>query len=262
MEQAPNPQHGPQPAYAPYPAAAPYVMMPVAQRNGLGAFGFAIALIGLFIPTGLVSILGLMLCLAALGRAPRGLAVCGVMLGFLGSIFWIVTTIVLVLAGLLAGIASLVVMAGAFALTQPEVVEVSADMVNVAIAVAEYEQEHDAMPESIGVLELSRSASTDPWGGAYTLVLIDGEPGFDVISNGADGLADTEDDIRLTTLDRTWELAFEDFDRKMEELGEQLEGLEGMHCHGSSGCAEGGSRVVVDYEQRAIDRIEAIADSH
>ena len=52
----------------PAPYGTPqFVMMPVAQRNGLGVFGFFVSLIGILIPTGVISLLGLVLSLAAIG---------------------------------------------------------------------------------------------------------------------------------------------------------------------------------------------------
>ncbi len=48
----------------------PYVMVPVREGNGLGVAGFFIALIGLFIPTGIVALLGMLISLAFMLSAP------------------------------------------------------------------------------------------------------------------------------------------------------------------------------------------------
>ena len=62
VQPQPQPQLPPQ-AYVP---VQPQVMvMPTPRYNGLGMFAFFVALIGLFIPTGIVAILGLDLSLPA-----------------------------------------------------------------------------------------------------------------------------------------------------------------------------------------------------
>jgi hypothetical protein len=218
----------PQPAYAP----PPFVVMQVPQSNGLGVFGFFVALIGLFVPTGILAMLGLVLSLAAIGRAPRGFATMGVILGLIGTIFWLAVMGIAILAVVVGALGVAIFAAVGFVLTQPEVVEVTTDMVNLAIAVEEHRQDNDqAMPAEIGVLALGVSARTDPWGTAYRLVPADEDPGFDVISAGPDAAFDNDDDIRLSKLDRLWERAFDDFGEKMEEFGERMEKID-QHRHG------------------------------
>lgn len=208
------------------PIAQPqFVMMPIAQRNGLGVFGFFVALIGLFIPTGIVALLGLVLCLAAIGRAPRGFATCGVILGLFGTIAWLGIMIVALVAGMVAVVGVGLAGAAGFLLIQPEVVEVTSDMVNVAIAAEEYQQENDELPTDIGALSLAVAATIDPWGEPYLFVLSDDEPGFDVVSGGPDGELQTDDDVHLGGLDDYWEAALEGFGAKLEEFGEKLERL-------------------------------------
>ena len=65
----PNPMPGagaPSVVYVPVPGA------PAPSRNVLGVFGFLIAFVGLFVPTGLVALFGLVLSLMAVGRARLG----------------------------------------------------------------------------------------------------------------------------------------------------------------------------------------------
>ncbi|MCH7664238.1 MAG: type II secretion system protein GspG [Chloroflexi bacterium] len=207
----------------------PYIMVPVRERNGLGVAGFLIAFIGLFIPTGIVALLGMLISLVALGKGPRFFAGLGVLTGLFGTVIWLVITI-LALIGLLVGsVVAVVFSAGAFIITQPEVVEVSSDMINVTMAVAEYEKKNNKLPEDVASLGLGVSTLTDPWGNAYNYQIIDADPGFDVISSGSDGEFDTDDDMKLSGLDQIWKDAFANFGSKMEELGEKLEGLEGTH---------------------------------
>ncbi len=69
-----------------------FLMVPVREGNGLGVAGFFIALIGLAIPTGIVALLGLLVSLVALGKAPRGFAGMGVVVGLIGTVVWVVLT--------------------------------------------------------------------------------------------------------------------------------------------------------------------------
>jgi hypothetical protein len=255
-----QPPAQPQPQPPLYPVAPQYVVVPAqgGQRNGLGVFGFLLALVGMLIPTGIVSFLGLLISLAAIGRAPRAFAAFGVVLGLLGSVIWLVIGIVALVVGLVGAAAGMVMAAGMFVLTQPEVVEVTSDMVNVAVAAKEYEQDEQRLPDSLDDLDVSRSATIDPWGNSYLLTSIDEDPGFDLVSAGEDGRFDTDDDIRLTRLDRFWEDAFEDFERKAEAFGERLEALEHgrytLHVDGSDfDCgASASDDDRIDYETKAL----------
>jgi hypothetical protein len=221
----------------PQPLVQPqFVMMPVSPRNALGAFGFVVALIGLVVPTGVVALLGLVLSLAAIGRSPRGFAACGVILGLLGTAFWFVVMLVALVVGLVAALGTAVAVAGVFVLLQPEVIEVTSDMANVAIAVEEYEQDNEAKPDGLDDLKLTLANRIDPWGAEYRYVITDDEMGFDVVSAGPDGDFRTDDDIRLTRLDRLWEAAFEDFDEKMEDFGRKMERLEGRYASHGDPC--------------------------
>lgn len=216
-------------AAAAYPQHQPYIMVPVRERNGLGVVGFLIALVGLVIPTGIVALLGLLISLVALGRAPRAFAGLGVIIGLFGTAIWLALMVLAVFGMLAAGAVAVVFAAGAFILTQPEIIEVTSDMLNTTIVVAEYEKEHDELPEDVSALGLGVSTQIDPWGNAYQYTLVDAEPGFDIVSSGGDGEFGTDDDMALSRLDEVWGNAFENFGSKMEELCEKLEGLEGTH---------------------------------
>jgi len=204
----------------------PYVMVPVRESNGLGVAGFFIALIGLFIPTGIIALLGLLLCLAALGRPPRGFAAMGVVIGLFGTVLWLAITGVVIVGGLAAGVVTALAVAAMFIMTQPEIIEVTSDMFNVTIAAVEYEENNGNLPDNIAVLSLGATTLTDPWGNPYRYRLADEELGFDVISSGADGVAGTDDDMSLSRMDRIWEDAFEGFGTKMEEFGNRMQALD------------------------------------
>ena len=216
-----------------------FVVMPVPQRNGLGVFGFFVALVGLVIPTGIVALLGLILSLAAIGRSPRGFAAAGVILGLLGTVFWLVAMFVAAIVAVAAAAGFGLMAVAGFALTQPEVVEVTTDMVNMVIAVEEYREEHDdALPGELALLPLRPAVRTDPWGTAYRFVVSEDEDlGFDLVSGGPDASFDTEDDIALSRLGATWKGALATFERDMEDLGERLEHLERLEGRGFGSCS-------------------------
>lgn len=216
-------------AAAPYYPQQPYVMVPIRERNGMGVVGFLIAVVGLVIPTGIVALLGLLISLVALGRAPRAFAGLGVMVGLFGTVIWLALMILAVFGVLAAGAVGVVFAAGAFILTQPEIIEVTSDMLNTTMVVAEYEKEHDRLPDDVSALGLGVSTQTDPWGNVYQYTLVDAEPGFDIVSSGGDGEFGTDDDMALSRLDEVWQNAFESFGSKMEELCEKLERLEGTN---------------------------------
>jgi hypothetical protein len=203
-----------------------YVMLPVRESNGLGIAGFFIALIGVFIPTGIVAILGLLISLVALGRAPRGFATMGVLVGLFGAVVWIAITGFAVLAALVVGIAVIFAGAAAFMVMQPETIKVTSDMANVAIATMEYQDRNGTFPADLSVLGLKQSMLTDPWGSPYRFQIITDDPGFDVVSAGEDGTMGTADDVALSTLDKTWETAVENFVDGIDQFGERLSRLD------------------------------------
>ncbi len=221
MSQQPTPI--PSAPSIPYPQ---YVMVPAVGGNGLGVAGFFIAAIGLLIPTGIVALLGLLVSLVALGRAPRGFAGMGVLIGLVGTAIWMAITGIVIVGALAVGVAAVLFGSVAFVLMQPEIIEVSADMFNVTIAAYEYEDKHGGMPEGLDSLGLSVSTTTDPWGNSYRYVITDDELGFDVISSGSDGIMGTDDDLALSEMDRVWEDAFENFGGKLEEFGNHMERLQ------------------------------------
>src|SRR5262245_53613292 len=170
-----------------YPQAQ-YLMVPVRESNGLGVAGFFIALIGLFVPTGVVALLGLLISLVALGRSPRGFATMGVLIGMLGSVIWLAVMGVVVIGAMVVGVGAVFARVAAFSLTQPETVKVSSDMINVAIAAVDYQDRTGALPADITMLGLKPTTLTDPWGNPYRYTLVVDEPGFDVQSSGEDGV--------------------------------------------------------------------------
>ena len=240
MSQQPTPI--PSAPAMPYPQ---YVMVPAQGGNGLGVAGFFIAAIGLLIPTGIVALLGLLVSLVALGKSPRGFAGMGVLIGLVGTAVWVAITGVAIVGALAIGVGVVLFGTVAFVLMEPEIIEITSDMVNVTIAAYEYEEEHGAMPEGLDSLSLSVSTTTDPWGNPYLYVITEGdELGFDVISSGSDGIMGTDDDLALSEMEHVWKDAFANFGGKLEEFGNRIERLQNRNVnfnrggHSVWGCIE------------------------
>ena len=211
------------PTATPFPQ---YVMVPMSQSNGLGVAGFFIAAIGLFIPTGIIALLGLLVSLVALGKAPRGFAAMGVLVGLLGTVVWLAITGLAILGVLAVGVSALLAGTVAFVLIQPEIIEVSSDMFNVTIAAWEYEDDNGALPDDLDALELSASTTTDPWGNPYRYVIVQDDLGFDVISSGSDGIMGTTDDLALSRIGQVWGEALENFPVDIKEFGQRWDRLQ------------------------------------
>ena len=251
-----------------------YVMVqapPHASTNWLGVFGFLVALVGIFIPTGVVSLIGVALCLGALGRAPRGLAVFGLILGILGAVGWLAVMLIALLGGLIGIAAAGSAFVGGFILTQPETVEVTTDMVNIAMALEEYADEHDGPPAELAVLPLGNARLTDPWGTGYRVIWTQDDDDRDIISAGPDRDFDTDDDIRMSRLDDYWEDSWERYEDQMERMDRNGKGEwqrwsgDDWDCDWSSDCEskhthDGKTSDPRSYEEEARDMIKSRSD--
>ena len=137
-------------------------------------------------------------------------------------------------------------------LTEPEQLEITSDMANMAIAIKQYERENDLLPADLEVLDLKESTLMDPWGQRYAYHFRDEAPWFDIISSGADGTFDTGDDVMFTALGRAW--ATGGVGVNVEELGD--DGRVHISVGGRSLTAEGepgGGRVSIDLGDRVIE---------
>ncbi len=200
-----------------------YVMIPIREKNGLGVAGFLIALLGLFIPTGIIALLGLLISLVALGRAPRGLAALGVITGLFGTVLWLVVMIAAGVGAIAVGGVVLAAFAAGFVLLNTEMIEVTADMANVSLVLVDRQERDGKLPEGLEPLGLSLSTLTDPWGQPYRFQLVDDEWGFDLTSGGRDGQLGTDDDIALSHIDDAWGDAMDGLKGKMEDLSQRFE---------------------------------------
>lgn len=174
-----------------------------APRNDLGLVGFILSLVG-FLTGGLLSPVGLIISIVALGREPKGFAIAGLIIGLLGTCGGIIA---FVIAGG-AILAALGVAAVALALSQGEKIEITSDMAQVAAYVETYREENGRLPADLEEAGVPDELRTDPWGVGYRIDAVetpdaDG-PDFDVRSAGEDTIFDSEDDVTLLALNELW----------------------------------------------------------
>lgn len=166
-------------AYAPKP-----------ESNALGLAGFIVSLVGLA-SCGLLSPIGLILSLIAVFRVPRGFAIAGLVLGLIGS-FWMT----LLIGGL--GIAAIVALAGGLIAGRGPL-EATFDGWLMEEAIEDYVEARGVLPTSIDeVPGLESGTLLDRWGRPYRVEIDHRAWELIVISDGPDGVADSDDDIRLT----------------------------------------------------------------
>ncbi|MHC4949220.1 MAG: type II secretion system protein GspG [Planctomycetota bacterium] len=221
---------------------------PAAESNSLGVAGFVCSLIGLLFTGGLLCPIGLVLSLIALGRAPRGFAVAGVIVGLLGTC-GIGLLVIFAGAALLAALGLAVV---AVALTENEKLEITSDMVNMAIAIKAYESENRYLPASLDELDVSTTALRDPWGNRYEYWLQEEPPGFEIISRGADGQSGTPDDVALSALGEAWEAGGMGIQVEEQDDGGRVTITLGGRSIVAEGDDEGGS-VRIDLGDRVLE---------
>ena len=158
--------------------------------NGLGVAGFVLSLVGWF-SCGFFSPLALILSAVALRREPRGLAIAGLILGILGSTWFIIGGLGFILALLGIGAAANFV-----------AMEASTDLTltQVASVVSSYQEETGELPrdeaEFAKILSASGLERMDAWDHPLRYRrLAEGE--FELRSAGPDGKFDTNDDSPL-----------------------------------------------------------------
>jgi hypothetical protein len=178
-------------AYDPYISAR--------QSNTLGLAGFICSLVGLF-TGGLLSPVGLVISLVALGKQPRGFAVAGLILGLIGTCGGII--LVLFFGAMILALLGIIVLA--VALSETEKIEITSDMVKIAAAVQHYKDQNHYLPAGLELLTLQESTLRDPWGEKYRYVQKDPKEDFDIVSSGEDKAFDTKDDVKLSEIEKVW----------------------------------------------------------
>ena len=151
----------------------PTVVVQEAPSNGLGTAGFVVSLVGFVLSCGLLCPIGLLLSLVALTKRPRGMAIAGVVIGFIGS-GW------LILGGfaMLVGILGLAVVANSASID----LEVTAALQRIG----EVRAETGEFPMSAAEIE---DVMTDG------LRYVRTGDGYVLTHRGIDGEFNTDDDI-------------------------------------------------------------------
>jgi hypothetical protein len=159
----------------------PQYNSPPTETNGLGITGFVISLIGLFL-CGIPSLIGLIISLFALGKQPKGFAIAGTILGGLGLLLLLASS--LVMYSTYQAAQNLGMAFGALA------TEMQAD--EKAGTIGERWKESGELPSQAAGQDLI-GADKDMFGNSF-IYETDGT-GFSIRSAGPDGVIDTEDDV-------------------------------------------------------------------
>jgi len=184
------------------PAASPVPAAPASDSNGLAIAAFVISLVGLLATGGLLSPVGLILGLVALGRpAGRGFAIAAIVLGLLGSCGILIGIIAIIAIGIGLVVALIAVVAA----SGPSL-ELAMDMTTLAAEIAEHRERTGAFPDSLAQLGIADDRLQDPWGTPLQYETGGADLGFDLVSAGPDGTPGTADDVRLTELGRLFGL--------------------------------------------------------
>ena len=170
---------------------------PGTETNGLAIAGFVCSLLGIFGSCGLLSPIGLILSLVAIGREPRGFAIAGVVIGALGTCFMIPVVIVaialpMLLLSVLIGLGLGGTLTGIFG---PEF-SAKLEMAQIAGEIQTYQDDHTMLPITLDDLAIADvDLKTDQWGHPYGYELGADGQSYRLFSVGPDGATGTADDI-------------------------------------------------------------------
>lgn len=151
------------------------------NKNSLGVAGFVLSCLGV-LSLGLLSVPGFVLSLFGVFRKPRGLAIAGLVLGFLGSVFFV--TVGMGLIVLMVGLGGL-----NFALGHLEELGAAFDDAETKVRSAYFENSDVTSQQ----LQLVIRGVEDPWDGQISVSRT--ESSFTLVSAGADKSVGTDDDI-------------------------------------------------------------------
>ncbi|MFB3137841.1 MAG: type II secretion system protein GspG [Phycisphaerales bacterium] len=179
--------------------------VPAQQTNGMAIAGFVCSLVGLVSGGHLLSPIGLILSLVALKReGGRGWAIAGIIIGGLGICGWLIAFVVFGTAMLVAlGVGAAAV---AFAMSEPEKIELTADVGVMTAAIEAHRDVTGALPADLDALDLGAPFLTDPWGNPYRYILLPDRAGYEIMTNGPDGAPDTADDANVRDLLEIWQM--------------------------------------------------------
>jgi len=169
------------------------------ESNGLGLAGFIVSLVGLC-SGGVLSPIGLILSLVALGKRPRGFAIAGVVLGVLGSCGILPAIVIAIVAPAL--LLALAATAGIAGMLGPQF-EAQIEMGQLNAQIEAYREETGALPMTLADLDLGADTgatfdlSADPWDNPYVYTLAPNGMSYTIHSMGPDGVDGTADDVTV-----------------------------------------------------------------
>lgn len=168
---------------------------PPSAANGLGIAGFVVSMLGLFGSCGLLSPIGLILSIAALGRQPKGFAVAGVVIGAVGTCFVLLPLVVLAVFLPVVLVAALAAV-GLAAVAGPELSS-NFELAQIEHRIDGYKSDHGALPMTLDDLKIAEpDALTDYWGRPYAYELAPDGMSYRLFSPGPDGQPGTADDVQ------------------------------------------------------------------
>ncbi len=157
--------------------------------NALGLAGFITSIVGI-LSCGILSPIGLILSFIGLFKRPRGFAIAGTIIGFIGSIG-------ILIALLVVGVV-VIALVGAAIAAGPGGFEMLGDSLAIHEQIEQYQRQNASLPADISqITGVSADELKDHWGNAYIYKPDLVNNSYDLISIGADGKEGTDDDIKF-----------------------------------------------------------------
>lgn len=169
------------------------------ERNSLGMAGFVVSLVGLVCSLGVLSPVGLIISLFALGRKPRGFAIAGVVIGALGTCGLVIGIVLLPLIAVMLVAAGLTTGGLALASLGGPGLEAQVEMAILGLNVEEHQKRANRYPTTLaeGTTKIDPASELriDAWKRPYVYACAPDGSAFRLYSLGPDGQPDTADDL-------------------------------------------------------------------
>jgi len=167
---------------------------PTEQANNLAIAGFICSVLGILGTCGLLSPIGLILSLVALGREPRGFAIAGAVIGALGTC--LVVPVLIFAVALPMVFLSVLAALGISGVLGPGFTA-KIEMAELAGKIKDYQRDHTMLPITLDDLGIADTdLLSDRWGHPYGYELSADGLSYRLFSLGPDGVAGTPDDIQ------------------------------------------------------------------
>lgn len=150
--------------------------------NGLGLAGFIVSLVGMVVTLGFLCPIGILLSVIALFKAPRGFAIAGTVIGFIGS-------------GMAVMVVFLAIYTVSAAKTGMASMMVYTDLNSATYPIEDHYTDKSALPDDAAGNALL-SGYYDSWGQAITYQK-NSETAYTLTSSGPDMIAGNTDDVAM-----------------------------------------------------------------